>query len=438
MKIVMQGYAKAAREDSLLATLPQWTLAHWCIVITATSFLLLTILPDGRLNDVDVPSGSEAVLVARSLAAHGTFADPYAAMKTGLTAHVAPAYPFLYSLILRVFGTGRIALQIAWACNVLFFALQMGLLPFLSYRLQIGVLPGIVAAVLGTVSLYAPIDTRWESFLAGLLLLLAFLATERSLSSSRGGPATFASGAAWGVLILTNPAVILLLFGWAACWIWTQCQEKRVTITRRSVTIAALAFIIVSPWIARNYARLGAFIFVRDCLGLQLHAGNNPCAAPTLRENIDSGCYARDFPNVNPAAAAQLASVGEVQFNRIKLHETFDWIAANPIAFLNLSIRRFRLFWFPDLDSRWESALVWTITLFSFAGLWLILRTNPAGWIIAITWLLFPLPYYISAFEPRYRYPILWTSLLPAGYALVEIWRHLPILHSPPPRSSSS
>ncbi len=195
---------------------------------------------------------------------------------------------------------------------------------------------------------------------------------------------------------------------------------------------------IVSPWIARNYARFGSFIFVRDCLGLQLHAGNNPCAAPALRENIESGCYSRDFPNVNPAAAAQLAAVGEVQFNRIKLHETLDWIASNPIAFLNLSIRRFRLFWFPDLDSPWESALVWTITLFSFAGLWLILRTNPAGWVIAVTWLLFPLPYYISAFETRYRFPIYWTSLLPAGYALVEIWRRLPILHPSPPRSSSS
>src|SRR5712664_1683563 len=247
----MHDYAKAVREDSLFAILPKWTVAHWCILITAPSFLLLTVLPDGRLNDLDVPSGSEAVLVARSLAAHGTFADPYAAMKTGLTAHVAPAYPFLYSLILRAFGTGRIAMQIAWACNVLFFALQMGLLPFLSRRLQLGVLPGIVAAVLGTFSLYAPIDTRWESFLVGLLLLLAFLATEHSLNSRQGGAITFIAGALWGVLILTNPVVVLLLFGWTACWIWAQRQEKRAKVIRRSVMIAALAFIIVSPWIAR-------------------------------------------------------------------------------------------------------------------------------------------------------------------------------------------
>ena len=434
----MHDYPKAVREDSLSAIVPKWTVAHWCIVITAASFLLLTILPDGRLNDLDVPSGSEAVLVARSLAAHGTFADPYAAMKTGVTAHVAPAYPFLYSLILRAFGTGRIAMQIAWACNVLFFALQMSLLPFLSSRLQLGVLPGIVAAVLGTFSLYAPIDTRWESFLAGLLLLLAFLATERSLNSSRGGAITLVAGALWGVLILTNPVVVLLLFGWAACWTWAQRQEKRATTIRRSVTIVAVACIIVSPWIARNYARFGSFIFVRDCLGLQLQAGNNPCAAPTLHENIQSGCYARGFPNVNAAVAAQLVAVGEVQFNRARLHETSDWIAANPIAFLNLSIRRLRLFWFPDLDYPWESALVWTVTLLSFAGLWLILRTNPAGWVIAVTWLLFPLPYYISAFETRYRFPIYWTSLLPAGYALVEIWHRLPILHPSPPRSPAS
>jgi hypothetical protein len=434
----MHDYAEGVREDPLPTIVPKWTAAHWCIIITAASFLVLTILPDGRLNDLDVPSGSEAVLVARSLAAHGTFADPFAAMKTGVTAHVAPAYPFLYSLILRVFGTGPHAMQFAWACNVLFFALQMGLLPFLSSRLQFGVLPGIVAAVLGTVSLYTPIDTRWESFLAGLLLLFAFLATERSLSCSRGGPAPFVAGALWGVLILTNPVVVLLLFGWAACWIWAQRQEERPTVIRRSVMIAAVAFIIVSPWIARNYARFGAFIFVRDCLGIQLQTGNNPCAAPTLRQILQSGCHARSGPNINAAVAAQLAAVGEVQFNRVKLHETLDWIATNRITFLNLSIRRFRLFWFPDLDHPWQSALVWTVTLLSFAGLCLILRTNPAGWPIGVTWLLFPLIYYLSPFETRYRYPILWTSLLPAGHALVEIWRRLPILRPPPPRSSSS
>lgn len=82
-KIRVSDSVKAVPQDLLFERFPMWTLAHWCIVVTAASFVLLTLLPEGHLNDLDVSSGSEAVLVARSLAAHGTFADPFATMKTG-------------------------------------------------------------------------------------------------------------------------------------------------------------------------------------------------------------------------------------------------------------------------------------------------------------------------------------------------------------------
>jgi len=160
-EILVTDHVQAAPTDLIAGRFPKWTLTHWCIVVTAASFLLLTLMPQGRLNEFEVSSGSEAVLVSRSLATHGTFADPFATMKTGPTAHVAPVYPFLYSLVLRAFGTGQAALQVAWACNVFCFSLQMGLLPLLSSRLQLGILPGIVAAFLGIFSLHSPIDTRW-------------------------------------------------------------------------------------------------------------------------------------------------------------------------------------------------------------------------------------------------------------------------------------
>src|SRR5271166_4039693 len=48
---------------------------------------------------------TEIVRVATSLAEHGTLADAFG-RQTGPTAHVAPMYPILLSLIFRVFGTG--------------------------------------------------------------------------------------------------------------------------------------------------------------------------------------------------------------------------------------------------------------------------------------------------------------------------------------------
>jgi hypothetical protein len=37
-------------------------------------------------------------------------------------------------------------------------------------------------------------------------------------------------------------------------------------------------------------------------------------------------------------------------------------------------------------------------------------------------WLIYPLLYYVVLSCDRYRYPILWTSLLPAGYALEALF----------------
>src|SRR5260370_7501851 len=212
----------------------------------------------------------------------------------------------------------------------------MGLLPLLSVRLRLGVLPGIVAAVLGTFSLYSPIDPRWESFFAGLLLLSAFLVTECSLGT-RSSVAPLVAGALWGVLILTNPVFVLLLLGWPLCWIWAQRQGERARCVRHSVIIAAIALVIISPWIARNYARFGALIFVRDCLGLQLQGGNNPCATPTLREIIKSACLARSGPNVNAAIAAQLLAAVEAQSTRTNLPDPSASTSSNHAPSLPLT-----------------------------------------------------------------------------------------------------
>ena len=385
----------------------------------------MALLPEGRLNDFEVPFGAEPVRVARSLAVHGAFADPFAVMPTGPTAHLAPVYPFLYSMILRLFGTGYTALWIAWVCDLACFALQMGLLPLLSYRLHLGAFPGVVAAALGTFSLYAPIDTRWESFFAGTLLLFAYLLTDRAFRNQNLW-LSLAAGALWGIAVLTNPVTVLLLLAWPLCFVFYQTRSERPKMPQRVGVIVVAALLIVSPWIVRNYARFGTFIFVRDNLGLELYTGNNDCAAPDLKANIQSGCHARTHPNPSRAVAAQLAAAGEVSFYREKLREALGWIATYRAAFLRLTAQRFRLFWFPSAECVWEAVLAWLVTLLSLPGLFLIARRNScAACVLATAWLLFPLVYYVVPFEPRYRYPIYWTSLLPAGYALTAAFRKL-------------
>ena len=421
-----------------LRRFPTWALAHWCVTLFGVSFLILVLLPEGRLNDFEVPLGAETVRVARSLAARGAFADPFAVMPTGPTAHLAPVYPFLYSLVLRLFGTGYAALRIAWTLNVACFALQMSLLPVLSCRLRLGVFPGVLAAALGTCSLYAPIDSRWESFFAGTLLLLVYLTTEGALRDKRI-LTSVGAGASWGLVILTNPVTVLLLIAWPLFFLFSSDgSERRKSLQRVAVMISA-ALVIVSPWIVRNYARFGTFIFVRDNLGLELYTGNNDCAAPDLETNIRSGCHARTHPNPSVTVSAQLVAVGEVSFYRAKGREAIDWIATHRTAFLRLTLQRFRLFWFPGAERVWESVLVWAITLLSVPGLFLIAGKNRyVACVLATAWILFPVIYYVVPFEPRYRYPIYWTSLLPAGYALAAVSQRLPYFRRKFLRTSES
>ena len=415
-------FSTASGDSDRAAANSSWSLPHLCVVIFAISFVLFAVSPEGRLADLSVPFSGEAVRVARSLAVNGAFENPFASMKTGPTAHVAPVYPLFYALFLKILGTGYTSLCALWAVNIGFLALQMSLLPLLSQRLNLGILPGLVAAALGSTSLHVPVDTRWECFLAGSLLMVACLRTER-VSSWESIPGAAWLGVFWGVLILTNPVMALLFAAWPSVSILAQPPEHRGRLRIRFAMMACAALLTLAPWIARNYIRMGAFILVRDNLGLELYSGNNPCAKPTLAANIATGCHASTHADSSAGVAASLSAAGEYSFNRARLREAMLWIGSNRLAFLSLTARRVRQFWWPDLDHLWETIPVWTITLLAIAGLFLLRRT-PVAWLIGTAWLLFPMVYYLVPSEPRYRYPIYWTFLLPAGYAIAQfvVW----------------
>jgi hypothetical protein len=413
--------------DAILQRYPTWSLAHWCVVTFAASFFILALQPNARLTDLTVPLGGENAHVARTLAMRGEFANPFTTLDTGTTAHAAPVYPFLYSLVLRVFGTGYPALLILWTASIGLVALQMALLPVISHRSGLGILPGIISAAMGSAFLFVTIDTRSESFLAGALLLVAWLLTMQFCSGHASRLVLVELGVLWGVLILTNPVMLALLCAWSLCLLLARQGVDRREFMKGYAAIVGIAMLIVFPWIVRNYARFGAFVFVRDNLGLELYTSNNSCAAPTLLENLNSGCHERTHPNRGMGVAAEMAAMGELQFNRAKLREAVLWIEGNPQAFLLLTMRRVRWFWFPSLGNPWDTFPVWLITLLSTAGLWLIAKKNRiAAWLLASTWLCFPLIYYLVQFDPRYRYPIYWTTLLATGCCLAELVVKLP------------
>src|ERR1700737_1437042 len=120
--------------------------------------------------------------------------------------------------------------------------------------------------------------------------------------------------------------------------------------------------------------------------------------------------------------------MGEYQFNQMQLHQALVWIAGHPKRFASLTAQRFFLFWFPVkglAPFRRDPSFVWVPTLFSIYGLVRLWSRNPqVACVLGGTLLVYPLIYYIVQFEPRYRDPILWVSLLLAGYGLTELLKY--------------
>jgi len=96
--------------------------------------------------------GVESTRTAAAILKYGEFRDPFIPMPTGPTAHVAPAYPLLYSAVVKTFGTGQ---PTWWAIRLITlaaYALQLALLPLLAIELGFAPLVGVVAAGLGSLT----------------------------------------------------------------------------------------------------------------------------------------------------------------------------------------------------------------------------------------------------------------------------------------------
>jgi hypothetical protein len=65
--------------------------------------------------------------------------------------------------------------------------------------------------------------------------------------------------------------------------------------------------------------------------------------------------------------------------------------------------------------------ILWIVTLFSIPGLVLMAyRRERVTLFVVLVLIAFPLLYYVVISDVRYRIPVLWLSLLPAGYLLAN------------------
>jgi hypothetical protein len=367
--------------------------------------------------------GIELGLVADSLQAGRGFSSPYGG-STGPTALIAPGYPVIVAVIFRLFGSFTLSSAIAVIAMQIVFSSLTVLVMMRLARWTFGAGTANVAGTIWAVSiplLWMP-TIFWESCLS-TLLLVSFVALAAHRVQRPSLAMWVLLGATCGGTTLVNPALLpafLAVMGWVAY------QSRRIVRLRYAPLLGVLVvLLVVGPWIVRNHQKLNAFIPVRSCFGFEFWNGNQPRGGGLLQEGL--------HPTFNRSELELYSSSGEVSYMRQKMTLARNFIRSHPSAFLRLTLKRAFFFW-TGTGQLGGGEISWVIvfhamftTLLGVVGLILLFRSEKAlALLYGLPMLLFPLPYYITHADFRYRLvidpllTILTAYAIARGYARVS------------------
>ena len=353
----------------------------------------------------------EYLSLARSLAAgHGFVYDPIL-MATGAEPFGrAPGYPAFLALT----GGGHAAATSVPAAVVVAQAV-VGALGVAIVGLIARQLAGSRAAIAaaGLAAVYPPLV--WiagyalsEALFWPIGLLAAWLFT-RAWEQPDARTAALACGAAIGVGVLVRPALIVCL----PLAVLLLLGRRRVLTC---VLVAAGACVIVAPWTIRNYHHHGRLVFVASEGGVTFWTGNHPLA-------VGDGDMAANpaIKRDNLRLRAEHPGVGEEDMEPIYYREALRWIAAHPIAWLQLEARKVYYLVVPTGPSyslhstRYQLASVLSYLpalLLALVGARRLGRTLgrvPGLWVLAASAIIVALVFFP---QERFRIPILDPTLV--------------------------
>ena len=364
-----------------------------------------------------VEFNEESTRVAKALAAGRGFSNPYAPMPTGATIHLAPVFPFVYAGVVELFGAGRTGW---WTIHILMvgvYALQWTLAALFALDAGLPLPAASLAPFMGALLPIPGSCFKWEALLTGAELAAAAWLTLR-LQRHFTRRAALLAGLLWGLTILTQPVAAIVWIAWTSL---LAASRRRVGI----LIIVWVPLVVISPWLVRDYQVARHLIFVRGNFGMELAVSNNDCATPLMKVNIETVCTKAIHPNESLQAAQRVAQIGEYEFNRECMRDAIPWIEHHPVRFIQLTMGRLLLFWFPvsrDIPggiARLTGIVIAVITALSIPGIVLLWRRfRFAAAMLFFGALAYSLIYYIVEVDFRYRYPTLWINVVAASYAL--------------------
>src|SRR5438477_4453267 len=327
-------------------TRSSWRHSIWFIVLIA--FLLrLAVITVGHTYQITprrdhFQYGWEMGRLARSIAIGQGFSSP-TDVPSGPSAWAPPLYPYLLAEVFKLFGVySALSAWVILSFNSVFSALTCLTLDRIGERVY-GAGVGRAAAwtwALFPYAIYWPTRVVWETsftaFLLSLALLLTLRLAEPRTREGHGTRAWILYGLLWGVIAVTNTAVVSMM---PFCLLWLLYRGSGRSHLAGAALCLLTTLLVTAPWLIRNYAVFGKFVFIRDNLPLELHMANNEHSA---------GLWTRaEHPGNNPESMRRFQELGEMRFMEAQQREVKQCNCHHD--------RRFLLFSLDCAGQRWHA-----------------------------------------------------------------------------------
>jgi 4-amino-4-deoxy-L-arabinose transferase-like glycosyltransferase len=283
---------------------------------------------------------------------------------TAQTVMREPGYPLFLAGIFFVFGENLTAVKLA---NMILALASAWLVVKIARKVsnnEVLILASPVLFLLHPGVLIAESRGGVEILFTFCLSLFVF-ALYRAIESNRFGD-YMASGGALGLTVLVKSTLMLFpifLLGYLLIFV-----REGVRATCKNVGLMVVTmFIVLSPWIVRNYTVTGKFIPTASVLGISAHSGQYVCenlSSDNLRKDVDTqGARERrrialelgyPFKDIEGAYYQYFYSTGdEIKFSNFLLGKVVSEYESSPKLLVRCTRSNLFDFWFAG--KTWQS-----------------------------------------------------------------------------------
>lgn len=371
--------------------------------------------------------GNETTALAASIANGYGFSSPFMQAlfghpQVGPSTWVSPVYPYFCAAVFKLFGVlSRPSYMVILLAQCLMSAFTVIFILRIGER-TVGRRAAFAAAFLWSVVPWFAkwaVCFIWDPVASSLLFAWLFWYVLTLDDDAAAAPTTkkwVGFGALWGFALLTNPA-LATLFGVSLLWLLWRRWDR----VKHAALAVVMCAIVISPWIIRNRIVFGEWVFLRSNFPFEFSMGNFPGSF-----GLD---YAGRHPTSNPAEFKEYERVGELEYVRERSQVGKDFVRSHTREFLLLTLKRIPMFWDgTQMHYNVPSApmwLPWTFmpfsVIFGFALVYACERRMRAWTLFVAATIAYPLPYYITFSQVRYRLSLEPLMLLIVCWAAYDI-----------------